>query len=83
MQNIRSLVSVVLDINSSSYSRWREQFLLTLGKFSLQDHVLYDGSAPAIPDWIRRDCVVSSWINGSVSIDIADALDRGCTAGAA
>jgi len=29
------------------------------------------------------DCVVPSWIHGTVSSDIADALDRGCTARAA
>ena len=29
------------------------------------------------------DCVVPSWIHGTVSSDIADALDRGCTACAA
>ncbi|XP_039778489.1 uncharacterized protein LOC120645819 [Panicum virgatum] len=79
VQNIRGLVPIVLDSLADNYSRWRESFLLTLGKFSLQDHVLYDGPAPAVPDWIRMDCVVSSWIHGTVSSDIADALDRGCT----
>jgi len=83
VQNIRGLIPIVLDFSADNYSCWSESFLLTLGKFSLQDHVLYDGSAPAIPDWICMDCVVSSWIHGSVSIDIADALDRGCTACAA
>ena len=83
VQNIRGLVPIVLDSSADNYSRWRESFLLTLGKFSLQDHVLYDGPAPAVPDWIRMDCVVSSWIHGTVSSDIADALDRGCTARAA
>jgi hypothetical protein len=34
VNNIRSLVPIVLDINSDSFNRWRDQFLLTL-KFSL------------------------------------------------
>jgi hypothetical protein len=35
VQNIRSLVPIVLDINSGNYMRWREQVLLFLGKYSL------------------------------------------------
>ena len=43
--NIRSLVSIVLDVDSGNFNRWRDQFLLTLGKFSLQDHVTLDALA--------------------------------------
>ena len=43
--NIRSLVSIVLDVDSGNLNRWRDQFLLTLGKFSLQDHVTLDAPA--------------------------------------
>ena len=35
VQSIRSLIPVVLDTNSGNYSRWREQFLLTLGRYQL------------------------------------------------
>jgi len=35
VQNIRSLVPIVLDSSEDNYSRWHESFLLTLGKFSL------------------------------------------------
>jgi len=35
VHNIRSLVPIVLDVDSGNFSRWRDQFLLTLGKFSL------------------------------------------------
>jgi len=35
VQNIRHLVRIVLDITSGSFARWREQFLLALGKYSL------------------------------------------------
>ena len=40
VQNIRSLIPIVLDMAFGNYTRWREQFLLVLGKYSLQDHVL-------------------------------------------
>jgi hypothetical protein len=42
LQNIRSLVSVVLDSASSHYPRWRGQVLLTLRRYALDDHVLDD-----------------------------------------
>jgi hypothetical protein len=35
VNNIRSLVHIVLDVNSNHFNRWRNQFLLVLGKFSL------------------------------------------------
>jgi hypothetical protein len=44
VNNIRSLVHIVLDVGSNHFNRWRNQFLLVLGKFSLQAHVL---AAPA------------------------------------
>ena len=59
VNNIRSLVLIVLDVDSGNFGRWHDQFLLTLGKFSLQDHVNLD--APILsPDWARVDCVVKS-----------------------
>jgi hypothetical protein len=46
IQNIRNLVPIVLDVAASNFTRWREQFLLSLGKYSLQGHVLHDAAAP-------------------------------------
>ncbi|XP_022679999.1 pentatricopeptide repeat-containing protein At3g21470 [Setaria italica] len=59
VQNIRSLIPVILDITSDNYTWWREQFL-TVGKYSLQDNVLHDVPALASPDWGPMDCVVRS-----------------------
>jgi hypothetical protein len=79
--NIRALVPLVLDLNSAFFARWRESFLLTVGKFSLQQHVLSDDVAPHSPDWVRMDCVVRTWLLGSISDDLADAIsERGATA---
>jgi hypothetical protein len=77
VQNIRSLILVVLDTSSGNYARWRDQFLLTVGKVSLQDHVLLDAPAAAYPDWTRMDCVVKSWILGWISDDLAEAISAG------
>jgi hypothetical protein len=54
--------------------------LLTLGKFSLQDHIHLD--APVLsPDWAQMDCVVKSWILGTLANDLAEAISsQGSTA---
>lgn len=62
VQNIRLLVPLVLDVGSTFYGRWRESFLLAVGHYSLQSHVLTNAAAP--PDWARMDCVVRTWITG-------------------
>jgi hypothetical protein len=49
VHNIRSLVSVVLDLAPSHYPRWRAQVVLTLRRFALVDHVLDDHVAPLSP----------------------------------
>jgi hypothetical protein len=48
--NIRSLIPIVLNRASTNYCRWRDQFLLVVGKYSLQRHVLFDDTAPEHPD---------------------------------
>jgi hypothetical protein len=60
LQNIRSLVSVVLDSASSHYPRWRGQVLLTLRRYALDDHVLEDAATPSSPAWSLMDSVVLS-----------------------
>jgi hypothetical protein len=46
VQNIRSLVLVVLDVSSTHYARWRDNVLLTLRRYALADHVLSDALSP-------------------------------------
>nr|CAB3448437.1 unnamed protein product [Digitaria exilis] len=49
VHNIHSLVTIVLDVSSGNFNRWRDQCLLTLGKFSLQDHQQPADPAAALP----------------------------------
>ncbi|XP_039826979.1 uncharacterized protein LOC120688648 [Panicum virgatum] len=78
---LASLISVVLDVSSGNYTRWRDQFLLTVGKFSLQEHVLPADPVATYPDWARMDCVVKYWILGTISDNLADTISsRGSTA---
>ena len=61
VQNIRALVSVLLDPASPSYSRWRDQVLLALRLYALDDHILLDTSIEALDVvWLRLDSVAMS-----------------------
>jgi hypothetical protein len=71
VNNIRSLIPIVLDADSSTFNCWRDQFLLNLDKFSLQDHVDLDALASS-PNWDRMDCVIKSWILGSLTDDLIE-----------
>jgi hypothetical protein len=84
VQNIRSLVSVVLDSSSTHYIHWPENVLLTLGRYALADHVLSDDSFIDVPAWDRIDMLVKSWIFGTISLELQDVTPQcGLTARAA
>jgi hypothetical protein len=84
VQNIRSLVSVVLDSSSVHYARWRENVLLTLRRYALADHVLSDDSFVDVPAWDMMDMLVKSWIFGTISPELQDVTRQcGLTARAA
>jgi hypothetical protein len=81
VQNVRSFVSVSLYLSSTHYARWRDNVLLTLGCYSLSDHVLLDTTYVGVPAWDRMDSVVKSWIWGTISPDLQDITrQRGHTA---
>jgi hypothetical protein len=60
VQNIRSLVLIVLDPASTSYAQWRDQVLLILKCYELADHVLTDTPPVNDPAWDRTETVVLS-----------------------
>ena len=70
VQNIRALVTVLLDPTSSSYGRWRNP-VLALRRYALDDHVLLDMPIEARDGvWLRLNSVVMSWIFGTISLDL-------------
>jgi hypothetical protein len=77
VQNIRLMVHVILEPESSSYTRWRDLILLTLHRYALDDHVLYDptGVAPTAA-WVRQDSIVLTWIVGTISVDLHSLLQN-------
>jgi hypothetical protein len=46
--------------------------MLTVGRYSLSDHVLMDTTYADIPSWDWMDSVVKLWIYGSISPDLQD-----------
>ena len=73
VQNIRALVTVLLDPTSSSYGRWRDQVLLALCRYAIDDHVLLDTPIEAQDVvWLRLDSVAMSFIFGTISLDLQD-----------
>jgi hypothetical protein len=74
VQNIHTLISLLLDVNSTFYARWCDTFLLTLTKFSLEGHALSNITAYASPDWVCMDAVVRTWILNTISDDLADTV---------
>ena len=85
VQNIKNLIPIVLDLQSSNYSKWRGYVLLVLGRYALKDHVLSDVPRPCDAAWSRMDCVVVSWIFNTISPDLLDVVHErdGLTARAA
>jgi hypothetical protein len=71
--HIKNLVTIVLDSTSTSYARWRDQVLLALHRYALNDHVLSDTPAVArILQWMSHDSIAISWIFGTISLDLQD-----------
>jgi hypothetical protein len=69
LQNIRSVVTIVLEPLSPDYKRWRDLVLLTLHRYALDDHVLSDVADPFVY-WARLDNIIVTWILGTLSLEL-------------
>ena len=75
VQNIKAMVSVLLNPTSSSYECWRDQVLLALRRYALDDHVVLDTPVEARDVvWLHLDSVAMSWIFGTISLDLQDII---------
>ncbi|XP_062230138.1 uncharacterized protein LOC133927746 [Phragmites australis] len=72
--NIKSLVPVVLDLTSPHFNRWRGLFLNTLERYALADHVLSNDDRSDDVTWKRMDCVVLSWLYGTITADLLEVV---------
>jgi hypothetical protein len=66
LQNIRSVVTIILQPSSPDYKQWRDLVLLMLHRYALDDHVLSDVADPSVY-WARLDSIVVTWILGTLS----------------
>jgi hypothetical protein len=69
LQNIRSVVTIVLEPSSPDYKWWRDLVLLMLRRYTLDDHVLSDVADPFIY-WARLDSIMVTWILGTLSPEL-------------
>jgi hypothetical protein len=69
LQNIRSVVTIILEPSSPDCKRWRDLVILTLRCYALDDHVLSDVSDLSVY-WPRLDKIVVAWILGTLSPDL-------------
>lgn len=72
--NVKAMIPIILDKATGTYTKWRGMFLTVLGKYALTPHVLDDEALPDRPVWVQVDCVVLSWIFGTVSSDLQQSL---------
>jgi hypothetical protein len=56
--NIRSLVNIVLDSTSTTYSSWRDLMMIVLERYALLDHVNSNDASSTDLGWRRMDSVV-------------------------
>jgi hypothetical protein len=57
---------IILEPSSHHYKRWRDLVLLTLHRYALDDHVLFDVVDPFIY-WARLDNIMVTWILDTLS----------------
>jgi hypothetical protein len=72
VQNIYSPISVTLDLSLTHYTRWRDNVLLTLRRYSLSYHMLMDTTYTGVPSWDRMDSIIKSWIYDTISPNLQD-----------
>jgi hypothetical protein len=71
IQNVRSLVSVVLDFKSNVFPKWRTFFSMTVTTYALEDHLTSDKPSTDAT-WLRLNALVLRWLYGSMAMDLVD-----------
>jgi hypothetical protein len=72
--NVKTLIPIILDKATNTYTKWHGMFLTVLDKYALTPHVLEDATHPDRPVWVQTDCVVLSWIFATISDDLQQSL---------
>jgi hypothetical protein len=64
---------IILEPSSPDYKRWRDLVLLTLRRYTLDDHVLSDIVDPSVY-WARLDSIMVTWILGTLSPELHEII---------
>jgi hypothetical protein len=79
--NVRSLMNIVIDSTSTTYTSWRDLMMMVLERYALLDHVNSDVASSTDPGWRRIDSVVLNWISNSITPELHQLVrKRGATA---
>ncbi|XP_073353769.1 uncharacterized protein [Aegilops tauschii subsp. strangulata] len=69
--SVRTHVPVVLDLQTSNFTKWRMLVCVLHGKYDLLPHVnTVTAAADRTTDWTHDDYVIRLWIYGSISDEI-------------
>jgi hypothetical protein len=71
IQNVWSLISVVLDFKSNVFPKWRTFFSMAVSTYALEDHLTSDKPSTNAT-WLRLDALVLRWLYGSMAMDLVD-----------
>jgi hypothetical protein len=58
-----------LELSSPEYKQWCDLMLLTLHRYTLDDHILFDIADPSVY-WARLDNIVVTWILNTLSPEL-------------
>jgi hypothetical protein len=75
LQNIRSIVTIILEPSSPDYKRCRDLVLLMLRRYALDDHVLSDVTDLFV-DWARLNITMVTWILGTLSLELHEIIQE-------
>jgi hypothetical protein len=73
VQDIRSLITIVLDPLSTKYPWWHNMMLLTLRRYTLDNHVLTD-KIDITTSWYHYDGFVLTWMLDTLSVELQEII---------
>ncbi|KAM3403296.1 hypothetical protein ACQJBY_006808 [Aegilops geniculata] len=74
LHSIKGHVPVELALDTGVHRQWRTFFRAACRKYALLDHLDFDAPEAPNPEWSLLDATIVSWLYGSVSLSILDAV---------
>ncbi|KAM3405067.1 hypothetical protein ACQJBY_007885 [Aegilops geniculata] len=74
LHSIKGHVPVELALDTGVHRQWRTFFRAACRKYALLDHLDFDAPDAPNPEWSLLNATIVSWLYGSVSLSILDAV---------